>query len=249
MLPLMSFLLVAMSPLLAVGFDTSSDEEEEDPDAALPEDGSDPVEMVDVASFLEDARSVDGDTGPFNIVRGTDMDEDFVGTEGSSNVFDTSGGTDTIIGATGADTLIGGEDSDVITGGDGDDALFGGFQRETRVDDLDADTIDGGLGDDALFLGNGDTATGGAGADVFAAIQGADGNVIITDFDEAEDALAIETPTPDDISVTDQTVTDDGLVIGFSTGLSVTLQGLTSPLAEDTITFVSVTALDTPTTG
>ena len=241
MSPLLVLLLASAGPLL-VGFDIigehDDDDEEETP---TPEPG----EIVDVAAFIEDARGVAGDVGPVNSGRGTDAVDDFEGETDQSNAFDASGNDDTLTGGMLDDTLIGGEDSDRIAGGAGDDALFGGFQRATRPDDMDADTLSGGEGDDTLFMGNDDIATGGEGADVFVAVQDATGNVTVTDFDVDEDALAVETPTPDDLSVSGQAVTDAGLVITLSDGSTITLEGLVAEIDPAIVQFQQVQPLIT----
>lgn len=245
MSPLIIMLLASMGPML-VGFDLIEDDEEEElpPEVEEPEtDPDDPVTMLSISDFIDDARSSLGDTGPFNVVRGTDAVQDFVGLDDASNVFDTSGGNDTIVGGMLDDTLIGGEDSDLIEGGEGDDAIFGGFNRASRDDDLDADTIDGGAGDDTLFLGQGDIATGGAGSDIFVTVQDALDNTTITDFNAEEDSLVVEAATPDDLSVDSQAVTEDGVVVTLSNGATITLAGLGAEIDPASVLFLEVEPL------
>jgi len=223
-----------------VGFtDFFENDEEAEKETVTPPE----TEESDIVARLEDARASLDDTGPFNSERGTDADETLCGLDTAANALDASGGLDTVTGGMLDDTLSGGEDSDTLTGGDGDDALFGGFLRETRPDDRDGDSLDGGAGDDALFLGDGDTGTGGLGADIFATVQDATGTVTITDFDPVEDSLVIETADAEDISITEQTVGTGGLTLTLGTGLTVTLQGLETELDEMDISFITVEPL------
>ncbi len=221
MSPLLVMILASVAPLL-VGFigikddETDSDAEE---DASSRDDADDPVQIMDVASFLESARSTEDNSGPVDGSRGTDADAVFAGDDGVANFHDASGGSDTLTGGDLGDTLI---------GGDG------------------ADTISGGAGDDALFLGDGDTASGGAGQDAFATVFDATDTLTITDFDPAEDALAIETEDPDTASVTEQVVEEGGLSVTLSTGLVIRLEGVTEPLADGTLQFVRL--IPTPET-
>lgn len=89
-------------------------------------------------------------------------------------------GDDTLTGGAGIDAIQGDEGSDLVRGLDGDDFLFAG--SVFAATDA-ADTLEGGDGDDQLGqLGLGDTARGGAGADLIdidesglAAIDGGSG--------------------------------------------------------------------------
>lgn len=244
MSPLITLLLASVGPLL-VGFDIiTNDDEDTDDDTDPPVvDPGDEIETVDVVSFIEDARGIVGDEGPINTSRGTDAVQNFIGVEDESNSYDASGGEDTLTGGMLADTLIGGEDSDRIGGGDGDDVIFGGFQRETRPDDEDADTLSGGEGDDTLFMGNGDTAIGGAGTDIFVTVQDMTQNTTITDFNPDEDVIAVEAVDPDALSVVEQAVSDDGLTITLSSGATITLEGLEETINLALIHFVEVSPL------
>ncbi|MEQ6247356.1 hypothetical protein ABMC89_00550 [Sulfitobacter sp. HNIBRBA3233] len=240
MSPLIVLLLASLGPLMVGFLDVSSDPEtdDEETDDTAREDTSDPVEIVDVVSFIENARTFSVEDGEAIGTRGGDGSDLFDTPLDQRVAHDASGGEDTLIGSNGADTLVGGEGSDTISGGDGDDALFGGHNRQTRPDDDDADTIFGEEGDDTLFLGNGDIGSGGAGNDVFAMVADADETVTITDFDPAEDALAIEVEDPEAETVTDQQVDEEGLSVRLSTGLTLRLTGLGEPLSEDSFQFV-----------
>lgn len=249
MSPLLVMLLASIGPLLVgfVGFNDDPDlDAEGQADADLPEQTEDdPVEVIDVATFIENARNVSDNTGEAVGSRGTDADEEFVTPADDVSNHDASGGQDTLTGGTQGDTLVGGDGADVISGGDGDDALFGAFSRETRADDEAIDTLDGGAGDDTLFMGDGDTGNGGAGRDVFVATQDAVETISIGDFNADEDVIAIETVTPDEASITEQVVEEGGLRVELSTGLSLRLEGLAEPLAATSIQFVPVTGIET----
>lgn len=247
MSPLLVMLLASIGPLL-VGFTDFGDDDEiqDEAEGDTPEATTDdPVEMVDVATFIENARTSADNAEAAEISRGTDQDEEFVAQADQSIHHDASGGADGITGSSLNDTLVGGDGADIIEGGDGDDAIFGAFGRETRADDEAADTLDGGAGDDTLFLGDGDTANGGDGIDVFVATQDAVEEIQISDFNSEEDAIAIESETPDTLSVIEQTVEDGGLRIELSTGLILRLEGVTEAVPIERIQFVSVTALET----
>ncbi|MGC1494450.1 MAG: hypothetical protein WA790_01485 [Sulfitobacter sp.] len=235
MTPLLIMLAVSLGPLLVVYESLTQDDEPE----GAGEGDETPVEPT-VEERVSDARDGIPAGDPFEITRGTEAEEIFVGDDEVRNVHDASGGDDTLTGGMLDDTLIGGGEADSITGGDGDDALFGGYQRATRTDDMDADTLDGGAGDDILFLGNGDSAIGGLGTDAFVVLQEVTDNVTVQDFDPEEDAIVVESTTPDDLEVTDQTVGDNGLIITLNTGATITLSSLENPLDADAILFSAI---------
>jgi len=246
MSPFLVMLLVSIGPVL-VGFldlNGDSDPQDEGTDEAPAETDAETVETVDVASFIENARTPESNTSGLAITRGTDQDHEYIADPDVSSVHDASGGEDSLTGSTLNDTLAGGDGSDVISGGDGDDALFGAFSRETRADDEDADTLDGGAGDDTLFMGDGDTGSGGEGNDVFVTTQDAIETVQISDFNADEDVIAVETSAPEEASITEQVVEDGGLRISLSTGLTLRLEGVTAPIASDSIQFVGAEALE-----
>lgn len=244
MSPFLVMLLASIGPLL-VGFTNLDDDtpDTEDEDVAPEETADDPVEIIDVATFIENARGVDDNEGAVNTTRGTDQDATFEAGADAAASHDASGGNDTLVGNVLNDTLSGGNGSDLVQGGDGDDALFGAFERATRPDDEASDTLVGGAGDDALFMGDGDTGEGGDGRDVFVATQDAVETIDISDFNPEEDAIAIETSDPDNASITDQIVEEGGLSIELSTGLSLRLEGVAAPVDASVVQFVSVAQL------
>lgn len=80
-------------------------------------------------------------------------------------------GADRMAGDGGHDLMAGGAGADSLLGGGGDDTLSGysdTHSAEASLTAIDgADTLSGGDGNDTLIIGQGDTATGGAGADRF----------------------------------------------------------------------------------
>jgi len=133
-------------------------------------------------------------------------DDDLRGGIGDDNL-DGGDGDDDLLGGDGFDSLFGGLGDDDLQGGDGDDFLNAG---------AGVNTADGGAGNDVIwleFVGTPDlpffrqhggsgldvegtdhmsnlTATGGEGQDTFYFLDGeATTQMVITDFDESEDAL------------------------------------------------------------
>ena len=92
--------------------------------------------------------------------------------------------------------------------------------------------------DETLTLENNDIGTGNGGADTFVVTSDVSQNVSITDFVLAEDNLVIESLGTDPVTVTEQTVSDIGVVVTLSSGATITLQGLQSTLPEDAFAFV-----------
>jgi Ca2+-binding RTX toxin-like protein len=85
---------------------------------------------------------------------------------------DLGAGDDTVTGGSGNDQFTGGAGNDTLTGGTGDDTLSGGDGNDTFTGGLGADQLDGGDGLDVFNAyqpgsapdGNGDTISGGDGA-------------------------------------------------------------------------------------
>jgi Ca2+-binding RTX toxin-like protein len=100
---------------------------------------------------------------------------DKITSDAGNDVLDGGAGNDILRYGSGRDSVFGGEGDDVIEpftgsstdlvgdildGGAGNDKVYGFYGRSP-------DTLLGGDGNDTLFLGDGDTATGGIGTDVF----------------------------------------------------------------------------------
>ncbi|WP_353475711.1 type I secretion protein (plasmid) [Salipiger sp. H15] len=112
----------------------------------------------------------------------------YLGTEGN-DLLRGSSGNDTLDGGPGNDRLLGKGGNDLIVDTLGSDTAEGGAGTDfiALVDDLPGapDVIDGGAGVDLLWGDDGDTVTGGAGADLFIVPVGQAGAepVTITDLD------------------------------------------------------------------
>ena len=103
----------------------------------------------------------------YNLIVGTDGDDELVGTNGPDCIFGL-GGNDTIKGKQGDDRIFGGRGDDHLQGNRGNDFLDGGSCH---------DLVRGGKGDDVLYGGPGDDELRGwQGTD---ALFGGDGNDIL----------------------------------------------------------------------
>ena len=152
-------------------------------------------------------------------------------------------GDDTILGGTGDDVVFENGGVDELYGGDGDDRLFadggsfvtfdgdqgGPVEFETVIE---TDTLFGGAGNDILVSTNGNVMTGGEGADFFGVVASDRddefGDVqfpfaVITDFDPAEDVMALgavpgdAAPVASDVSV---------VALADGTGADILLDGI-----------------------
>lgn len=123
------------------------------------------------------------------------------GEAGTTNFLYGEGGNDTLYGDDGKDTLDGGAGDDTLNGSFGDTLLGGaGADRLITLGNRTQMVLDGGDGDDiigaATGMGDGNRATGGAGADQFSLFNNVNwstlGVSVITDFNAAEgDRLAL----------------------------------------------------------
>ena len=102
-------------------------------------------------------------------------------------------------------------------------------------DDGVADSLSGGDGNDDLYLGDGDTGTGGAGADDFVLLDGEAADLaLILDYDAQEDALiyVYDEGEPEPmISVTDNgdgthTIEADGAAVAVVTASSLSVSNI-----------------------
>jgi Ca2+-binding RTX toxin-like protein len=205
----------------------------------------------------DDIRGGDGDDrligGPDNDLLMGEADNDVLSGWRGDDFITGGDGNDELYGNEGDDTLIGGDGEDILKGADGNDTLvgveafaddlsfdealgitYGSLQpadiptiENTYSDSDTGDTMDGGAGDDTLYLGNGDTGTGGEGADDFNVVSWInDGEeATITDFDAAEDIITVAYPiggTAPDVTVEtdgdDAQVFADGQLIAVVSG-------------------------------
>lgn len=116
---------------------------------------------------------------------------------GNDNLFGDLG-DDRLAGEDGDDALEGGSGADILAGGLGNDVIsgfssLGGANSEMSTSD-GADQLFGGSGDDRVILGRGDSATGGAGDDVFEMDmrwQDGSGGFVVSDYASGEDSLVL----------------------------------------------------------
>lgn len=100
-------------------------------------------------------------------------------------------GNDTITGNSLSNYILGGNGNDALEGGAGNDTLVGGAGDDTLTTGSGVDTLDGGADNDEIVITganqNGDTATGGAGVNIFRFASGATGQLSLTS--DGEDTL------------------------------------------------------------
>lgn len=151
--------------------------------------------------------TLQGEGGDDSLSGGIGADS-LVGGDGADTL-QGDAGPDGLWGGAGADLQRGNAGADLLEGGDGDDRLEGG---------INFDTLSGGAGNDLLIAGNGsDSLSGGAGADTLYGNSGADtleggagdilnggigpdqfvfrgggGRVVIQDFQNNFDTLALD---------------------------------------------------------
>lgn len=131
--------------------------------------------------------------GVLGAVAGTTLARELVGKPDNDSLHGTPT-ADRLEGLGGNDELFGFDGDDVLNGGDGNDEAFGGHGR---------DSIDGGPGDDFLDGREGDDAvTGGPGRDAFVYYASTEnGADVITDFNNAEDIIALQGFATTDVRV------------------------------------------------
>ncbi len=186
---------------LTEGADVTYLGEEDDTVAGL--GGADYIDTADGDDWIDGG---DGDD-TIHAGRGSDV---LIGADGDDDLFGHVG-DDVLDGGTGNDTLTGGDGADLVDGGSGDDALSGNLGDDLLIGGLGADVLhggagndtldgtgdgdatdflNGGAGDDLLLVGGGDLASGGTGADTFAASAAA-GVGVVADFVPGEDIVQV----------------------------------------------------------
>jgi hypothetical protein len=108
-----------------------------------------------------------------NIIRGTEGDDELIGTNRADLII--GGGNDTIRGRGGDDEIESGPGDDTIDGDMGDDIILGGDGNDLITGGKGHDDIDAGDGDDFVQAGAGnDDVSGGDGNDVLIGQRGND---------------------------------------------------------------------------
>ncbi len=149
------------------------------------------------------------------VIKGDNAEDNIFGDIGDDFI-NGGGGDDVVRGGAGNDTVKGGNGDDVVNGGSGDDLVQGGFGNDNVKGGEGADTVNGGQGDD--------TMAGGRDADIFVfdGHWGADaGDDVIVDYADGIDQIQLL--NTDIASATDGA---DGVVLTFTTGGSLTLNGV-----------------------
>ena len=198
-----------------------------------------------------------GEAGADSLDGGVGNDQVYGGDDGDS--LTGASGSDGLSGGNGNDLLLGGLDGDTVIGGDGDDTLSGYVQTAAGSSALSgadgADVLSAGNGNDTLILGRGDTATGGAGNDVFVLDTRwgtTGGTFTLTDFDTETDSLQLQyqpsysldngAEIPPDLRV-EATADGTGSLIYLNDVLLAELEGAAG-LTVDDITLVPDTDTD-----
>lgn len=191
-------------------------------DTAMGGDGADTI-------YLDEGDdTAAGDAGNDQLGGGTGNDD-----------LDGGSGIDRLLGEEGADLLTGGLGSDYLGGGTGDDTISGydqtdgGVAGETLADGID--TLSGGDGNDTLLMGQRDSASGGAGNDLFRLDNGAQDastSFAISDFRSGEDRL--------ELTYFPQYSTETGLEIPPVVTVTVLADGSGSLIAINGATVVQI---------
>jgi Ca2+-binding RTX toxin-like protein len=143
-----------------------------------------------------------------------------------------------LIGTAGADLIVAKNGNDTVDAGPGDDLIFGGDGNDRLLGGNGADRLLGGAGDDWLEGGAGDDIlTGGSGPDTFVFNAGHDR---IEDFTLTEDRIILDArlwtglASAEDLLMLYATTDTQGTIIGFDTGDTLRIDGVTdlSALAD-----------------
>ena len=146
-------------------------------------------------------------------------------------------GDDYISGGDGDDIILDRLGSNTLAGDDGNDIIYGADD-----DDSTPDVLLGGAGNDLIFTDDGDTITGGTGADAIEqSYVSGDDPVVVTDFDPAEDALNIYVQDLTDAEVTaDAVETSQGVTLLINGEPVSIIQGVTiAELASSDIYYIT----------
>lgn len=193
--------------------------------------------------------SVTGGQGR-DVLHGDAGADTLTGNDGADTLYGGAG-RDTLYGGDGDDLLVeeqsslhaadrnrlyGGAGNDTLHGGSGQDTLYGGADADELIAHSGNNRLFGGQGRDTLIAGNGaDTLFGGVGIDRFVFsrdVQTTD--VVIGDFERGTDKLVLGAQLWSDVTLTRQAIVaqfaeveGDAVVFRFTSGATVTLQGVT----------------------
>lgn len=105
------------------------------------------------------------------IAAGFGKDVDVMSGDENTTLVCVGGGSVKAVFGDGQNIALGGNGNDTFFGGEGVNQFFGGRGNDTLFGGLGANILDGGTGSDTLVFGEGDTATGGPGADHFVPVS------------------------------------------------------------------------------
>jgi Ca2+-binding RTX toxin-like protein len=113
----------------------------------------------------DDDETVESNPGQFNVIEGTEGEDELTGGDGSDTIFGYQG-DDSLNGGQGNDHIEGDAGNDSLDGADGDDTLTGGADDDFMHGREGSDLLQGSDGNDTLRGGGGlDFLSGGAGND------------------------------------------------------------------------------------
>ena len=137
------------------------------------------VTITDTVGGRDGVTTVSPSSTPFVIFAGVEYNL-VVGTDGDDDIRGTGTLEDDLTEIDNKDLILGFAGDDLLRGINGDDAVFGGSGNDRLWGDNDNDVLVGGDGNDILYTGSGnDTVDGGAGADL----------VVLADADDANDSV------------------------------------------------------------
>jgi Ca2+-binding RTX toxin-like protein len=173
---------------------------------------------------------------------------------GGSGEIHGEDGNDMVVAGMFDDTIWGGADEDHVRAAEGDDLVFGEDGDDKLMGYEGDDVIEGGAGDDILYGdfdwgswtdGGSDTLSGNAGSDTFVYFSWGNGGAdTILDFEVDADVLRLADLVDDnDDGVVVGSALDGDLLLTFSNGASVELNGVQNPKIDtlsDLAQFITV---------
>ncbi|WP_294228048.1 calcium-binding protein [uncultured Shimia sp.] len=239
-----------------------------DGEVGLMLEGSDSDNEIYATNGPDILSGEDGDDS----LRGRDGQDYLLGGDGEDSLYGQTA-DDLLHGGSGDDELHGGSGNDTLFGAGGDDALYGGpgndelvgadiFNRDLEIADRytpedpssplalatpteeEANLLDGGEGDDCILMGEGDTATGGAGNDHFEVgywVEDEDNVPRITDFNEAEDVIEVHYLAGDPEPAITLGIEGDETLVYADGQLVVRVQGDSDSLTASDVQLAEIT--------